>query len=151
MKYRIYKDNVWRPSAKHACQEWLRGLTHYVDDDTLRFFYARISNYGTAKDGLMFWLIETCAADMHNRSRVARFVAFDIFGNTVFHPNFEDCPKTTRAAYKRGMDWLKDFDAVAHTKAEVTRQQSLAEKQVEYAVNNIGEYIDSLKNTSKGV
>ena len=92
--------------AKHIAQEALLGRTHYVDDSTLRYFHARITDARTIMDGLFFEIMESSSKDMHNTSRGLRVVVFDVFGETVYRPNIDGMKSTSAAARKA---YEKDF------------------------------------------
>ena len=99
--------------AKHEAQEALRGLTHYADDSTLRYFHSRITSARPIMEGLFFEIMESSSRDMRNTARGFRVVVFDVFGETVYRPTL-DGMKATRTAARKA--YLKDFtiDAVAH-------------------------------------
>lgn len=69
--------------AKAMAQRNLNGRTHYADDDTLKFFHARINACRTEAHGLLLTMLESTASDFKNMSRAHRFVVFDLFGNVV--------------------------------------------------------------------
>lgn len=104
--------------AKAMAQRNLQGKTHYAEDDTLRFFHARIVNARAAHEGLIFCLVESVANDPDNRSRGFRFVAFDLFGTVL---NDRDsagglCSKSAKADVQMD-EWLKNFDVLCHYKS----------------------------------
>lgn len=101
---------------KYYAQDQLQGRTHYVDDDTLRYFYARINSAYATADGLLFCILESSAADPNNRSRITRGVVFDVFGNPVYRPNIDESFKTGDQARKAMKQFLDGFDAVEHTR-----------------------------------
>ena len=68
---------------KWDAQRNLQGRTHYVDDDTLKGFKARILDAGLAHDGLTYWLIESVGSKPTDPRRNKRFVAFDVFGTVL--------------------------------------------------------------------
>ena len=111
----LYRDRYSDPKAN--AQDNLGGRTHYVDDDTLRFFHARILGSEVFADGLLFGLIESYAADMRNTGRRFRGVLFDVFGETVYRPAMEDGFATSRQARKALLAAVAAFDAKAHTLA----------------------------------
>lgn len=94
----LYRDRYSNPKAN--AQDNLGGRTHYVDDDTLRFFHARVLASEVFADGLLFGLIESYAADMNNRTRGFRGVLFDVFGDTVYRPAMDEGFRTARQARK---------------------------------------------------
>jgi hypothetical protein len=98
---------------KHEAQDALAGRTHYVDDSTLRYFHARITDASPIMDGLFFKIMESSSKDMHNTARGFRVVVFDVFGETVYRPSIDDMKSTSAAAYKA---YVKNFaiDPAAH-------------------------------------
>lgn len=85
---------------KHEAQEALLGRTHYVDDATLRYFHARITDARPIMEGLFFEIMESSSKDMHNTARGFRVVVFDVFGETVYRPGIEGMKSTSAAARK---------------------------------------------------
>ncbi len=83
---------------KYNAQRNLRGKTHYVDDDTLRWHKSRICSSGHICGGLLFRVTCSDALDMHNTKRGFRTVVFDLFGTTIFRPKLEDAFSTSKAA-----------------------------------------------------
>ena len=116
--------------AKAMAQRNLSGKTHYADDDTLRFFYARINSARVSHEGLIFAMVESSASDFRNTSRGFRFVAFDLFGNVL---NDRDHIDSMRA--KSGMAtadmlaWLESFDVLAHYKAAMTERAARLKRE----------------------
>lgn len=85
---------------KHNAQRNLRGKTHYVDDDTLRWHKSRVVGCAHLHDGLLLRVTCSDAIDMHNTKRGFRSAVFDIFGTTVSRPKLEDAASTSAAAVK---------------------------------------------------
>jgi len=103
---------------KHNAQKNLSGRTHYVDDDTMRFFGSRIISARPTDDGLFFRIVESVATD-HNKSRRGfRVVVFDLFGHPVFRPSFDECTSTKAAAV---VQWMKaeKIDPATYYRAEL--------------------------------
>ena len=103
--------------AKYCAQRNLTGKTHYVDDDTLRFFHARIVLTRAMQEGLLFGLVESVAKDPDNRSRGFLFVVFDLFGTVLNDRDHADAMhnKSDKAAAAMA-EWLESFDVLAHYK-----------------------------------
>jgi hypothetical protein len=109
-------------------QRNLSGRTHYVDDDALRYFKARINSAHEYQDGLLFCLIESVGHP--SLGRVHRFVAFDVFGDVVTER--ESFRRSSRQAEKDKHAFLASFDAVAHTWKRIgERFHSLANQLAE--------------------
>jgi hypothetical protein len=100
---------------KRNAQRNLSGRSHYVDDDTLRFHKSRILSARPGCDGLVFWLIESCAIDYKNTKRGFRYVIFDVFGHVVSRVELEDCFSSRDRASKAMWKWFESFDPIAHT------------------------------------
>ena len=109
------------PVAKYNAQRNLKGLTHYVDDDTLRFHHAKVLSAYHLFDGLLFFLLESCALDMHNTKRGFRAVVFDVFGTIVSRPNRKECCSTSKAALKASEK--EAIDLMAHYKSVLSTEQ----------------------------
>lgn len=98
----------------------LQGRTHYVDEDTLKSFKAKILNGGCTKDGLLYWLVESVQSRPDHGGYTRRAVVFDVFGTVINErPNFAGTQgewfKDTRKAEDSAFAFLKSFDAVTHT------------------------------------
>ncbi len=102
--------------AKHNAQQNLQGRTHYVSDDSLRYHKSRVLQSGHTDNGLLFYIIESYAVDIHNTRRLQRPVVFDLFGTVVLHCDLEDGYKNKRQATKALWDTLNSIDAVAQNK-----------------------------------
>lgn len=91
-------------NAKSNAQENLKGRTHYAEDDTLKFFKARIVSSAADQNGLFFKLVESVALDYDNTRRGFRVIVFDLFGRVIYRPSFDECCSTSAAAVKL---WMK--------------------------------------------
>ena len=111
-------------------QRNLSGKTHYVDDDTLRGFRAKITDAGIAHGGLTYWIIESVRSKPSDiPGGHFRFVAFDVDGSVlttrdVWH-------RSTAAAHKHGVAWLASHDATAHTRALLATRAARAKREAE--------------------
>ena len=120
----LFEDKSNDP--KRNAQQNLNGRTHYVDDDTMRFFGSRIVSAYPTDDGLFFKIVESVATEYDKSRRGFRVVIFDLFGCAVFRPSFDECTSTSAAAEKY---YLKhyDTDTWKHYQAELkTRAARLA-------------------------
>lgn len=113
--FRLY-SSVWSSSEKDLAQRALSGRTHYADNDTLRFFNARINETRRSDDGLWFALRESL--DMPGKGRVHRWCIFDVFGA---------CERTEERSSGRAADALfsalrDGIDWEARTLAELERR-----------------------------
>lgn len=107
--------------AKAMAQRNLSGRTHYVGDDTLKFFSARINSARVECNGLLLVIVESTARGFNDTARTHRFVAFDLFGNVVNDRDDQDFKRSEQADRARRV-WLDGFNVLAHYK------QSLAER-----------------------
>lgn len=111
---------------KRNAQQNLNGRTHYVDDDTMRFFGSRIISARPTDDGLFFRIVESVATEHDKSRRGFRVVVFDLFGQTVFRPSFDECTNTSAAA-ENYYSKHHDTDTWKHYRAELkTRAARLA-------------------------
>lgn len=108
-----------RPFRVESCyaldnaQRNLAERSHYADKETLRYFKARILDAYTAKENLVFWLIESNNSKPFEPKKNKRFICFDIFG-TVLNER-DEWFSTSKAADNARKTFLESFDAVAHT------------------------------------
>lgn len=127
--------------AKFMAQQNLSGKTHYADDDTLKFFHARINHCRTECHGLILVIVESAAKDMHNTSRGHRFVAFDLFGTVI---NDRDHVDAMRAKSDKAIDdmhaWLESFDVLAHYKGAIAERAARLKRQA-----------DDMAKTARGI
>jgi hypothetical protein len=104
--------------TKRNAQENLKGRTHYAEEETLRFFHARIVSSAADQNGLFFKMVESVALDYDNTRRGFRVVVFDLFGQVIYRPSLEDCASTQAAAV---VLWMKSekIDPAAYYRAEL--------------------------------
>lgn len=122
MNYSLFREESSDP--KRNAQRNLEGRTHYVDDDTLRFHKSRILQTHITDNGLLFALIESCAADMDNTRRVYRPVIFNLFGSVLHRPNLKDAYKSRRQAEKAMWDALNKIDAKKESLEAITNYRN---------------------------
>jgi len=105
---------------KYNAQRNLDGRTHYADDDTLRFFSARILSAREEAEGLLFVLIESVPNLSKACTKTKRAVVFDIFGTVVNDRDGEAAwHKTSDKAKDAARDFVAGFDVIAHTLKEL--------------------------------
>lgn len=114
---------------KYDAQRNLRGKTHYVDDDTLRFHKSRVLSVARLFDGLLYRIITSDALDMHNTKRGFRAVVFDVFGTTVERPSLDNASSTKAGAYKQSE--ATSIDLVAHYKAALESQAAWKQREID--------------------
>lgn len=130
---------------KFDAQRNLQGRTHYVDDDTLKGFKARILNACATDDGLIFWLVESVASRPDHGGYNKRFIAFDLFGNVIC--DRDRWFRTSDKAYKAGMEWLATFDSEGHTIGALKERAERAIRDGDKVLSLI--YGDSKKTAAK--
>ena len=101
--------------AKAMAQLNLSDRTHYADDDTLKFFSARINSARVECNGLILVITESTARGFNDPAREHRFVAFDLFGNVLNDRREQDFRRGEQAD-KAKRDWLASFDVLAYYK-----------------------------------
>ena len=103
---------------KRNAQQNLQGRTHYAEDESLRFFHARIVSAHADQNGLFFKMVESIAVDYKNTRRGFRVVVFDLFGQVIYRPSLDDCASTQAAAV---VLWMKSekIDPAAYYRAEL--------------------------------
>ena len=122
----LFKDRSAVP--KWDAQQNLQGRTHYVEDSTLKYFGARIVSAYPTDDGLFFKIVESVSLSPNGGKRGFRVVVFDLFGQAVFRPSFEECTPSSAAADKH-YGKTCDIDPVQHYRAELAqRATKLANK-----------------------
>jgi hypothetical protein len=119
---KLYSDQSG--NAALNAQNNLIGRTHYVDPNTLRFLPSRILRADAICGGLLFYIIESCALDMHNTRRGFRPVVFDLFGNVVNNrAKLEDCLSSRRSAERVLWQEVNAMDPVALNLAGLERER----------------------------
>lgn len=105
---------------KANAQRNLKGLTHYVDDDTLRWHHSRIVGCTVMHGGLLLRVTCSDALDMNNTRRGFRACVFDVFGTCISREKLEDAHKTREKAISASEDL--EIDLVAHYAEAMARQ-----------------------------
>lgn len=127
--YHLYQHKSSYP--KGNAQLNLESRTHYVDDDTLRYFKSRILYSGHTDGGLLFYIVESFA-DPVSGKRLFRGVIFDIAGNVVNdRASFDDAYKTSKQALKRMWEQANELDAVEITREAMRSEKRYLESQIE--------------------
>jgi hypothetical protein len=116
-----YTDKSSDP--KRNAQENLKGRTHYAEDETLRFFHARIVSSAADQNGLFFKMVESVAIDYNNARRGFRVIVFDLFGQVIYRPTFDECTSTKKAAV---LLWMKadKIDPAKYYRADLKHRAS---------------------------
>lgn len=123
---------------KYNAQQNLSGITHYVDDDTLRWHKSRVLSCSIRDNhGLLLSIITSDALDMRNTSRGFRFVVFDVFGTVVERPELDATFATSKAAAKARDAFLASFDVLAHYRAALASKAEQMKYEMERIQNAI--------------
>lgn len=100
--------------AKYNAQRNLKGRTHYVDDDTLKYFGSRINTAYDLYNGAAFLIIESTFLNYDKTQRGFRFAVFDCFGNVIERTDTENAYKTAAAAKKGFYKFIDSFNIFDH-------------------------------------
>lgn len=114
---------------KYNAQRNLRGKTHYVDDDTLRWHKSRVLDAHTLHAGLLFRIVCCDSLDMHNTKRGFRAVVFDVFGTTIDRPKLEEASSTQQGALK--LSDASTIDLVSHYREAIADQLNQSQNHAE--------------------
>ena len=114
MGVRLYEDKSCYPEGN--ARRNLMGRTHYVDDDIMHYFKARINSAYHSDDGLTFYIRESVGHP--SDGRLHRCVLFDVFGD-VLTDRSDALYKTSKQAQAHFDQWRKGFDVLAHTEARI--------------------------------
>ena len=106
--------------GKYNAQRALSGLTHYVDDDTLRWHKSRVISSRAICDGLLFRTTCSDALDMQNTKRGFRSVVHDLFGSCTSRPGLENTERTSQKAIAKSD--AEEIDLVAHYRAALATE-----------------------------
>ena len=126
---RLYTEYSSNP--KYNAQHNLGHITHYVDDQNLRFHKSRILSTHIIDKGMLFALVESVATDPNNRRRGFRPVVFNVFGSIVSRVSLEDCYSSRKAAEKALWEIVNNMDAKAETLAAIQRRADSCVKDYE--------------------
>jgi hypothetical protein len=102
-KYEEYSCN-----ARYNAQHNLRGRSHFVDEDTLRYFRGRVLNAYDSANGRLFVVVHSQIENYDNTNRVYSYAIFDLAGSVVAGrlPH-----KTAAKARKECEEMLEQIDA----------------------------------------
>lgn len=115
---------------KNDAQQNLAGRTHYVDDDTLKYFRARVLSSHAPYNGLLFAILESSSGDYQHKSRIFRYVIFDIFGTVLDRPKIEESYKSKEPARKAMWRAIDRIDAKAITLAAIESRRAYQERDL---------------------
>jgi hypothetical protein len=109
-------------TAKYEAQEALSGITHYVDDQTLKYFKARILKAKPILNNTFYMILESSSIDYEHTKRGFRVCVFDLNGDSAYHPSLEEMTEKPAKALKNFESWLKTFDAEEHYQRRIKDQ-----------------------------
>jgi hypothetical protein len=127
---RLY-ESAYMSTEKALAQRQLDGRTHYADDNTLKFFGARINETRQDNNGLWFALRESVQPP--HSARVHRWCIFDIFGQ---------CERTEERSTGAGADKL--LPALIASKDWETRTLLELERRAKQAKEDAQRTLDAL-------
>lgn len=120
----LYQNDSSYPKVN--AQTNLNGRTHYVETSSLQFHKARILKAKATVDGLLFYIIESCAADPNGYRRIFRYVIFDITGRVISRPDLEHGRKNRAQAEKDLWAAMDQIDNKAVSLAAINKAQEYA-------------------------
>jgi hypothetical protein len=70
-------------NARYNAQHNLCGRSHFVDDDTLRYFRGRVLSAYDKADGRLFVVVHSQASGFNDATRVYSYAIFDLAGSVI--------------------------------------------------------------------
>jgi hypothetical protein len=137
----LFRDRYSHPLTR--ARDCLAGLTHYLDESTMRYFRSRVSSSGVSCSGLLFYIVESCSLDPDHKTRGFRGVVFDVFGDPVYRPNLDQCSKTSEVARREMYAFIDGFDLGAHYVCTLTGRATRKEREA-------GEMMNAVKSITEG-
>lgn len=122
----LYHSKFLRTPRNNA-QVMLGGRTHYVDDNTLHFFNARITSAQPSTFGLFYRITESLSLPTGGRG--FRTVLFDLGGQVVYRPTLEEMQTTTNKAEKAFYKWFETFDIQTYYRDQIRERIILTNRQ----------------------
>jgi hypothetical protein len=112
----LYHSKFLKTPRDNA-QVMLRGRTHYVDDDTLRFFGCLIKSAQPSTFGLFYLITESLSLPTGGRG--FRTVLFDLGGQVVYRPELAEMQNKTEKAEKAFYKWFETFDIETYYRDQI--------------------------------
>ncbi len=94
----LYKTHNEYNDYQARAQAELKGRTHYVDPDTLRFFRSRVLYASAFQQGTLFGIVQSVSLTVDHTKRGFRHVIFGVDGTTHVRPGLEECVSSKRKA-----------------------------------------------------
>jgi len=107
-------ENRYFTKPLAVAQDQLSSKTHYYDDETLKYFKARVLYAKPSSSGLLFVTVESVPKNYDGTGRGFRAVCFDLFGESIYRPDFENLQTNTDKALKAFYSWLNEFSVLNH-------------------------------------
>ena len=104
-------------TARANAQSMLIGRTHYVDDNTLRYFGARITSAQPSTFGLFYRITESLS--LPTGGRAFRTVLFDLGGQVVYRPTLEEMHPTSAKAEKAFYAWFETLNVQTYYRDQI--------------------------------
>mgnify|MGYP003116414499 CR=1 FL=1 len=120
---------------KNNAQVNLKNRSHYVDDDTLKYFKSRILSSYHYADGLLFGLVESFAD--YEGKRKFRGVVFNIVGDLVYRLDPDYGVNNLDKAQKLMMEFISSFDAKADAVEALNSQKQWMTRDFDRAISNL--------------
>ena len=120
---------------KNNAQINLKHRSHYVDDDTLRYFKSRILSSYHYADGLLFGFVESFAD--YEGKRKFRGVVFNIVGHCVYQLDSGDAVNNSSRAEELMMEFIGSFDAKADAVEALNSQKQWMTRDFDRAISNL--------------
>ena len=95
--------------ARYNAQHNLRGRSHFVDEDTLRYFKGRVLSAYDSADGRLFVVVHSQRENWDNANRIFSYAIFDLAGSIV--AGRVQSYKTAAKARKECEEMLEQIDA----------------------------------------
>jgi hypothetical protein len=125
-------------TPKHNAQDMLEGRTHYVDDDTLRFFGSLIKSAQPSTFGLFYRITESLSLPTGGRG--FRTVLFDLAGQVVYRPQLAEMESKTEKAEKAFYKWFETFNVETYYRDQIREKIIRTNRQtvrLESALNTL--------------
>jgi hypothetical protein len=113
-------------------QNELKGRTHYVDPDTLRYFRSRILYASAFQGGTLFGIVESVSLDPNHTKRGFMHMIFGVDGTTHTRPGLEECVSSKRKALADLHKAAGQLDGKALARAAATEHVARAKREARY-------------------
>ena len=129
--FHFRQNSSYKP--KYSAQNALAGKSHYVDDQTLRLFNAKVLDAGPILQGLFYFIRESKSNGFDHVERIHDYKYFDIWCNTVREMDKkserDECYSTSQLA-KSEQRWF-DVNPLEYYSRELNRRAVQKQAEVE--------------------